>query len=805
MQELTILDEKRKELQARIEQLKAQKQSIADEQLQFVRLSESNVTNDSTQEQKIALFQSLFRGREDVYPRRFESKRSGKSGYQPVCRKEWIRPFCQKPKIKCGNCENRDFTPLHDDVIRNHLIGNDPTDRYRHEFVIGVYPMLIDETCWFLAVDFDKETWKEDSKAYLETCVRFNVPTALERSRSGNGGHIWIFFFEPIPAKLARQLGAFLLTQAMESRPEMGFDSYDRFFPSQDTLPRGGFGNLIALPLQAKPREKGNSLFVDENFSPFSDQWRFLSAVRRMHFTEVQSVVDKASYQGGVLGVRFVSTDEDDISPWLFSPSGRKPEVKIAGPLPDSIELVLANQIYVSKEGLPPVLKNKLIRLVAFQNPEFYKAQAMRFPTFDKPRIVHCCEDFPKHIGLPIGCLEDTIELFSFLGISIKIIDERFEGDRINAKFIGTLRPEQQVAVGALLKYDTGVLSASTAFGKTVIAAYLIAKRSVNTLILVHLKELLYQWIDRLNVFLNVSVNDIGQIGGGKRKPTGIIDVATIQSLGRKGVVDDIVAEYGHLIVDECHHISARSFEIVARQCKAKYVTGLSATVTRKDGHHPIIFMNCGPVRYKVDDKKQAAARPFAHKVIVRETNFRMPASFEADQYTAIHEIYNALLQSDERNQIIVADVMKAIQHNRFPVILTERKEHLEKLKSPLENKIKNLIVMKGGMGKKQRKAALDALESLPDEADKAVLATGRYLGEGFDDERLDTLFLTLPISWRGTLNQYAGRLHRIHDSKKEVVIYDYVDLNVPVLAKMYDRRLKGYRSMGYEIEDDQS
>jgi superfamily II DNA or RNA helicase len=803
--ELAILDAKREALQDRIRQLKGFKQSIADEQLPFSQRYELIVTNESTQEQKIALFRSLFRGREDVYPRRFESKRSGKSGYQPVCRKEWIRPFCQKPKIKCGNCENRDFTPLSDDVIRNHLIGNDPADRYRREFVIGLYPMLLDETCWLLAVDFDKETWKEDSMAYLDTCERFNVPVVLERSRSGNGGHIWIFFSEPIPAKLARQLGAFMLTQAMESRSEIGFDSYDRFFPSQDTLPKGGFGNLIALPLQAKPREKGNSLFVDENFSPYPDQWSFLSVVRRMNFAEVQSVVDKAAYQGGVLGVRFVSTDEDDISPWLYSPSGRKPEVKIVGPLPDSVDIVLANQIYVGKEELPPVLKNKLIRLAAFQNPEFYKAQAMRFPTFDKPRIVYCCEDFPKHIGLPLGCLEDTTELLHSLGIQTRIVDERFVGDRVKAEFTGILRPEQLAAADALLEHDTGVLAASTAFGKTVVAAYLIAKRSVNTLILVHLKELLYQWIARLNAFLDVSTNDIGQIGGGIRKPTGIIDVATIQSLGRKGVVDDIVAKYGYLIVDECHHISARSFEIVARQCKAKYVTGLSATVTRKDGHHPIIFMNCGLVRYKVDDKQQAAARPFTHKVIVRETNFMMPASFVADRYTAIHEIYKALLQNDVRNQVIVADIMNAIKNNRFPVILTERKEHLETLKSLLENKIQNLIVMKGGMGKKQRKAALNALESLPDRSEKALLATGRYLGEGFDDERLDTLFLTLPISWRGTLSQYAGRLHRIHDSKKEVVIYDYVDFEVPVLARMYDRRIKGYRSIGYEIKDDRT
>ena len=801
--ELSALDAKRKVLQDRIKKLKSSKQSIADIQLPFDRLSVPKITNDSTQEHKIALFRSLFRGREDVYPRRFESKRTGKSGYQPVCRNEWIRPICQKPKIKCGDCENRDFIPLSDDVIRNHLLGIDPADRYRREFVIGVYPMLVDETCWFLAVDFDKESWKEDSRAFLKTCETFKLPAALERSRSGNGGHIWIFFSEPIPAKLARQLGAFMLTQAMEFRPELGFDSYDRFFPSQDTLPRGGFGNLIALPLQAKPREKGNSLFVDENFRPYADQWSYLSAVQRMSFAEVQSVVDKAAYRGGVLGVRFVSTDEDDISPWLYSPSGKKSGIKIVGPLPDTVDLVLANQIYVGKEGLPPVLKNKLIRLAAFQNPEFYKAQAMRFPTFDKPRIVHCCEDFPKHIGLPRGCREDATALLHSLRVQTKIIDERFVGNRINTEFIGTLRPEQQLAADALLEHDTGVLAASTAFGKTVVAAYLIAKRSANTLILVHLKELLHQWIARLKAFLDVSASDIGQIGGGKRKPTGIIDVATIQSLGRKGVVDDIVAKYGYLIVDECHHISARSFEIVARQCKAKYVTGLSATITRKDGHHPIIFMNCGPIRYKVDDKKQASERPFGHKVIVRETSFRMPASFEAYQYTAIHEIYKALLQSDERNQVIVSDVISAIKKNRFPVILTERVEHLETLKSLLQKKITNLIVMKGGMGKKQRQAALNALESLPDDTEKALLATGRYLGEGFDEERLDTLFLTLPISWRGTLNQYAGRLHRIHDSKKKVVIYDYADLNVPVLARMYDRRIKGYRSIGYEIEDD--
>ena len=790
--EMTALELKRIELQDKIRQLKILSQSI-----QHLPLTP---TKDAPQKEKIALFRSLFRGREDVFPKRFESKKTGKSGYQPVCRNEWIRPVCQKPKIKCGECENRNFVSLSDEVIRNHLTGFDPIDKYAREYLIGVYPMLLDETCWFLAVDFDKETWVADAKAYLETCRSFKVPAALERSRSGNGGHIWIFFSEPIPAKLARQLGAFMLTQAMEGRPQMGFDSYDRFFPSQDTLPKGGFGNLIALPLQKKPRDEGNSVFIDDDFNPHSDQWAFLFSIQRMSLEEVHAIVDMAFQRGGVLGVRYVGTDEDEIAPWLISPSGRKPQIPIVGPLPQQLELVLSNQIYIAKDSLPPVLRNRLIRLAAFQNPEFYRAQAMRFPTFDKPRIVHCCEDFPRHIALPRGCLDDVIGLLNSLQIEFKILDERFEGTPIRANFRGELRPEQKSAADAMLQHDIGVLSASTAFGKTVVAAFLIASRAVNTLVLVHRKELLDQWIERLGQFLDIPRKSIGRIGGGKREPYGMIDVGMIQTINRKGIVDDSVANYGHIVVDECHHISARSFEIVARQSKAKYVSGLSATVIRKDGHHPIIFMNCGPIRYKVDDKTQAARRPFTHRVITRATNFRLPHSFEVDRYTAIQEIYGFLEESANRNELIVSDVIGTVNDGRFPLILSERKNHLQKLADMLSGKIENVIVMKGGMGKKQRKNIQQILDGLSENGSSVIIATGKYLGEGFDNPRLDTLFLTLPISWRGTIAQYAGRLHRINDRKKEVLIYDYADLYVPVLARMYGRRIKGYRSIGYEV-----
>jgi superfamily II DNA or RNA helicase len=792
--EMTALELKRIELQDKIRQLKILSQSI-----QHLPLTP---TKDAPQKEKIALFRSLFRGREDVFPKRFESKKTGKSGYQPVCRNEWIRPVCQKPKIKCGECENRNFVSLSDEVIRNHLTGFDPIDKYAREYLIGVYPMLLDETCWFLAVDFDKETWVADAKAYLETCRSFKVPAALERSRSGNGGHIWIFFSEPIPAKLARQLGAFMLTQAMEGRPQMGFDSYDRFFPSQDTLPKGGFGNLIALPLQKKPRDEGNSVFIDDDFNPHSDQWAFLFFIQRMSIEEVRAIVDMAFQRGGVLGVRYVGTDEDEIAPWLISPSGRKPQIHIVGPLPQQLELVLSNQIYIAKDSLPPVLRNRLIRLAAFQNPEFYRAQAMRFPTFDKPRIVHCCEDFPRHIALPRGCLDDVIGLLNSLQIEFKILDERFEGTPICVNFRGELRPEQMSAADAMLQHDIGVLSASTAFGKTVVAAFLIASRAVNTLVLVHRKELLDQWIERLGQFLDIPRKSIGRIGGGKREPYGMIDVGMIQTINRKSIVDDSVANYGHIVVDECHHISARSFEIVARQSKAKYVSGLSATVIRKDGHHPIIFMNCGPIRYKVDDKTQAAKRPFTHRVITRATNFRLPHSFEVNRYTAIQEIYGFLEESANRNELIVSDVIGAVNDGRFPLILSERKNHLQKLADMLSGKIENVIVMKGGMGKKQRKNIQQILDGLSENGSSVIIATGKYLGEGFDNPRLDALFLTLPISWKGTIAQYAGRLHRIIDRKKEVLIYDYADLYVPVLARMYGRRIKGYRSIGYEVAE---
>ena len=389
--------------------------------------SNSAVKKDSSPADKVRLFRSLFRGREDVYPRRFENQRTGKSGYAPACANEWVRGVCEKPRIKCTDCPNRRFFHVTDETIGWHLSGRDAVGR---DFVMGAYAMLLDETCFFLAADFDREDWQRDASAFLETCRRLDVPVALERSRSGNGAHFWFFFEEAIAASLARKMGSHILTETMECRPEIGLDSYDRLFPNQDTLPRGGFGNLIALPLQKQARQHGNTVFLDDHFVPYADQWAFLTSVRRMSRVQVESLVRDAESKGRIIGVRIARPDDEDDSPWTASPSRRPKEPPIAGPLPQKLELVLADQIYIAKENLTPALRNRLLRLAAFQNPEFYRTQAMRLPTYDKPRIVACAEDHPRHLALPRGCLDDVLELLKSLKIQPGLRDERSSANR---------------------------------------------------------------------------------------------------------------------------------------------------------------------------------------------------------------------------------------------------------------------------------------------------------------------------------------------------------------------------------------
>lgn len=470
------------------------------------------VNQHSSTAEKIALFQSLFRGRSDVYPRRFQNKKTLKSGYAPACKNEWVKNICQKPRIKCMDCQHRQFIPIDDEIVYWHLQGY---DNKGNDFVMGIYPMLLDETCYFLAADFDKTTWESDAVSFLKICHQKGLPAVLERSRSGKGAHVWLFFEEAVSAALARKLGASILTEIMESNPGVGLDSYDRFFPNQDTLPRGGFGNLIALPLQKTARNEGNSAFIDESLQVIEDQWSYLAEVKKISRLDVERLVHEAEAKGRVVGIRLEIVEEENRTPW------RPPvPLPILDTLPKSIHLIISNEIFIEKETLPPPLLNRLIRIAAFQNPDFYKAQAMRLPVYDKPRIIGCARDYSHHIGLPRGCFDDIVKLLRELKIKYTIQEELFSGEPLEIKFNGELRPEQQIAVDALIKSDIGVLSATTAFGKTVAAAWMIAERQVNTLVVVHTKQLQDQWVERLQTFLGISAKQIGRFGGGRKKIT---------------------------------------------------------------------------------------------------------------------------------------------------------------------------------------------------------------------------------------------------------------------------------------------
>ncbi len=718
-----------------------------------------------TTDDKIALFRRLFRGREDVYPQRWESAAKGTSGYSPVCGNEWKPGVCHKPSVKCGDCKQRQLLPVTDQVIYDHLAGKQ---------TIGVYPLLTDDSCYFLAADFDKADWREDAKAFAQSCRELGISAALEISRSGNGAHAWIFFAESVPAREARQLGTALISQTCERSRQLSLSSYDRLLPNQDTLPKGGFGNLIALPLQKQPRKLGRSVFVDEYLQPYPNQWTFLASIRPLSRRDLESAVLRASGGRHPLDVAFV-TEEEHSKPWQRPAPA---PARIAGPLPTSLTLVLAN---------------RLIRLAAFPNPEFYKAQAMRRPAWKEPRIIGCAENYPRHIGLPRGCLDAVLDLLQENNIRPEIQDERLPGRNVSAKFTGTLREDQQAAVRAMLKHEVGVLCAPTAFGKTVTAAALIARRKASTLVLVHRTELLRQWRERLTGFLELPKGCMGIIGAGKKKPSGKLDIAVMQSLSRRQDLGELLDQYGQIIVDECHHISAVSFEAILKQAKSKFVVGLTATPIRRDGRQPIVFMQCGPIRH-------SAARPDTAPAQLEVWPKVLPTPGIPPD-SPIQEVFRILANDTERNQRIAKDVLAAYREGRKVLVLTERTDHLPLLCEALEDEIEHCFVLHGRLPKKQRTAVFAELDALDESAPRVLLATGRLIGEGFDHPPLDTLVLAMPISWKGTLQQYAGRLHREHADKQDVRIYDYAETAHSQLDRMWHKRQHGYRAMGYEIK----
>lgn len=764
-----------------------------------------SINNSSDPKEKIRLFMSLFKGRDDVYAKRWENVKKVTSGYSPVCANEWRSGVCQKAKTKCAGCSYKEYLPITEKVIDDHLRG-------RNNLVAGIYPMCMDETCYFLAIDFDEGDWKKDITELREVCVEYDIPVAVERSRSGKGAHAWFFFETALPAVTARKLGSALLSYAMSERHEIAFKSYDRFFPNQDTMPKGGMGNLIALPLQKMARSCNNSVFIDENFLPIEDQWAFLASVRKLNEDDVDILTSKLCH-GNELGI-LRKDDEEPQKPWETT------RVKLAkDDFPKEVEIVEANMLYVHKADISQRALNYLKRLAAFKNPEFYKAQAMRLTTKNMPRIISCSEETLEYLCLPRGCRTELESVLKEQGCSIQFFDKTYSGRHIDVEFNGSLRDEQPLAVEKLLEYNNGVLCGTTAFGKTVVAVQLIAEKKVNTLILVDKVSLVEQWRKRLSEFLIINEvlpetdgvkkrgrkkerQIIGQLGAGKDRLSGIIDIAVIQSLNRLGEVKDCVKDYGMVIVDECHHVSAFSFEEVLKGVNSKYVYGLTATPARKDGHHPIIFMQCGAIRYRDDAKKQAEKRPFEHYIIPRFTSFRGPFD-KAENDVTIQEYYSDIVVNEIRNQLIIEDIIRSHEVGRNCVVLTERTAHVDILTNALIKRIPDIISVTGGMGTRETREIMARIANTPYDRPLTLIATGKYIGEGFDEPRLDTLFLAMPISWKGTLQQYAGRLHRLFEGKNEVQIYDYVDIHVRMLERMYNKRLAGYASIGYKAKGE--
>lgn len=779
--DLRSINQRIVQLEEELKTLKTKRDSLIElyEEEKTRQIIETRTLESLTVNQKVALFKQLFKGRADVFATRWQNSK-GRSGYSVACHNEWVPGICKKPDIKCSECPNRQHKALDDQAIYDHLTG---------KHIVGLYPLLPDNTCHLLAADFDKDGWQDTVKAMSEACRRYNIPHLVEISRSGNGAHLWVFFTDAVSARDARLLGFGLLDKAMEIHPNLSFESYDRLFPNQDVMPDGGFGNLIALPLQKQVRQSGNSQFVDQALEPFVDQWQQLKQITKVSPTRLSELIAVLAPDESKL---FEQETIDSRPPWE---QGAKIKPEKIDNCPEQVIITLANHVYFKLNELPAPLAARLRRLASFSNPVFFKTQAMRFSTHKIPRYITCARIEQGYLSIPRGCLDETLKLLDEHKIKAIIDDKRETGERLKKlKFLGTLRKNQSAAVSVITKHDTGVLHAPTAFGKTVTAIGVIAKRKTNTLILTHSRQLLDQWKERLDAFL--AETEIGTIGGGKKKPTGQIDIATYQSLINKNdnTVDPLIQGYGHIIVDECHHISAPRFEMVLNEVRAKYVLGLTATPDRQDGHQKIIFMTAGPIRHKV---KADHSERFEQRVVVTQLYSQPPIELtHSELRPRISDIYRWLAEDEKRNRKIVDDVIAKIADDRHPLVLTERREHAELINQLLTDQGFDSVILKGAMRANERKSATERLSDA-----QVVVATGKYVGEGFDLPRLDTLFLAMPIAWKGSLAQYAGRIHREVEGKDLVTIFDYVDASLPMLHRMFNKREKGYKAMGYQIQ----
>ena len=758
-------------------------------------------------QEKVDLFRSLFKGREDVFARRWYGRASGKSGYQPACKNEWHRQLCGKPKQNCSDCPNRQLLPLTYSDFYNHLEGK----KENGSDVIGLYVLKEDNTCHLLCADFDDKNcehgFQNDVLAYVGVCKNWGIPCSIERSRSGNGAHVWIFFETPVMAVKARRLGNAILTEAMNRNGKIGFKSYDRFFPNQDTLPEGGFGNLVALPLQGQARKNGNSVFVDEHFEPFTDQWGYLLNVGKLTEASLEDILKKTA-NTQPLGELSKTSEK---KPWEIPTATQIDRADFSS----EIVITKSNMLYIPLSQLSSKVLNHLRRIASFRNPEFYKRQAMRYSTYSTPRIISCADVTEEYLALPRGCEDAVTTLLQEKGVTYRFEDKTNYGRAISVHFNGKLRDNQNEALNALANNNTGVLYATTAFGKTATGIALMAKHGVNTLVLVHRKTLLNQWVRELEKFLVIddnvpeveddksrrkkSLSPIGTLSSTGNKLNGIIDIALMQSCITDNEVKPFVKDYGMVIADECHHVSAVNYEQVLKTVNARYVYGLTATPMRHDGQQPIIFMQCGPIRYVADAKTQMQEQTFQRLLVPRYTPFR-PISGEN---LTMAKVEKQLAEDEYRNLFIVKDVIETLKGGRSPIILTKRTTHVAVLADLLKPHCPNVVTLVGKDTTKEKRQKLEFLQSISPAEPLVIVATGKYVGEGFDCPRLNTLFLALPISWKGNLAQYAGRLHREFEGKQDVQVYDYIDIRVPFCESMYSKRLKGYSSVGYRIRND--
>ena len=773
-------------------------------------------------------FYSMFKGRRDVYSKRGgkPNPKSGKTGYYTQCSNFWKEYICHRRtgnQITCGKCVHQVYRPLKGEDIINHLKGvkEDCSD------VIGLYPMFPDETCNFLVFDFDShdektngddfantdDEWIEEVNVMRSICKTNGIQPLVERSRSGEGAHIWLFFEEPVPAIIARKFGTALLTKGAESVNQKNFKSYDRMLPAQDYMSEGGLGNLIALPLQGQALKKGNSAFVDEQWNVYPNQWQVLKETIKLSKTFIEEKTREWT-SDGLLGILADDMSENtEVGENEKSKPWEKKKHKFETSDIEGILLItIANEIYIDIENVKPRLQNQIRRLAAFSNPEFYKKQAMGFSTRGLPRIISCSHDIDNYVCIPRGCEEKLVEMLTDSNVTFNKDDCRQIGRRISVSFGGKLYAEQQKAAEKMLCYDTGILGAATAFGKTAVGAYMVATRKVNTMILVHNMEIMKNWVEDFEKFLHIDEEPpeyitptgrikkrnsvIGRLYGGHNSVTGIIDVVMISSLGKKGEINQLVKDYGLVIMDECHHGASQTAEEVLNEVSAKYVYGLTATPKRDDGQEQKIFMQFGPIRYRYTAKDKAKKQGIEHFVYPRFTRL----VHAEGENLKINEAYRMVRESEIRNNQIVSDVENCIANKRTPLVLTKFKEHAANLYKKLNGKADHIFLLQGGKSAKERESIRKQMKEVPENETIVLVAIGQYIGEGFNYPRLDTMMLTTPIAWHGNVEQYAGRLHRDFEGKQNVIIYDYVDSHIRVLEKMYHKRLRAYKKIGYEI-----